>query len=347
MIAAAFTMFLIPMAAHAYNVVDLPAAMTFDEAFGIFSADDITKATISNYADRKYIELSREEIQTLYDNLKSMSLTRRTNPMPFRGTALNLTTSSGTKSYYVNSGVELGIYGSGNYICYAAQSDEDKLYLTNIETMYQDAANKLGGEELHRSTRNDFLTLPEDAWAHTAVREAAAKNLLPYEFTKKYHNNITREEFCILLANEISVICNYASLEDYLSERGMVYYMNTFEDCEGRDASIFMLNALGIVSGKDKTHFDPDGAVTREEAAVLLCRMAKQFMYTETHGGPDFADSGNISEWARISTAWVSEQGIMNGNDGYFQPKERYTVLQAISTVSRLYNVIERHLGYK
>ena len=340
-------MLCIATAAHAYNVVDLPETMPFDEAFGIFSSDDITSATISNYNDRRYVELTREEIETLYDNLKSMSLTRCTNPVPFRGTALNLTTSEGTKSYYVNSGVELGLYGNGNYICYAAQSDEDMLYLTNIETMYQDAPNKLAGDILYRSTGTDFLVLPADAWAHTSVREAAANNLMPYEFTKKYSNNITREEFCVLLANAICVIGNYASLEDYLSERGMVYYLNAFADCEGRDNSIFMLNALGIVSGKDETNFDPDGAVTREEAAALLCRAAEQFMYIETYGNLNFADSGYISPWARVFTAWVSEQSIMNGNDGYFLPKENYTVLQAIATVNRLYKVVERNLGYE
>ena len=344
--AAAFAAFLIPMAAHAYNVVDLPETMQFDEAFGIFSSDDITRATISNYADRQYIELSREEIETLYDNLKSMTLTRRIDPVPFRGTALNIFTSEGTKSYYVNSGVELGIYGSGNYISYAAESAEDKIYLTNIETMYLDAPDKLSGEELYRSTRNDFLMLPPDAWAHTSVREAAANNLLPYEFTKKYSNNITREEFCVLLGNLIRVIGNYSSLEEYLSDRGMVYYLNAFADCEGRDSSIFMLNALGIVSGKDETNFDPDGALTREEAAALLCRTAEQFMFIETWSELNFADAGNISPWARVFTAWVSEQSIMNGSDGYFLPQDNYTVLQAIATVNRLYKVVERNLGY-
>ena len=345
-IAAVFATFMIPMAAHAYNVVDLPKRMPFDEAFGIFSADDITQATISNYADRRYIELSRDEIVTLYNDLKSMVLTRRVDPMPFRGTALNLTTSEGTKSYYVNSGVELGVYGSGNYICYAAEDAEDMLHLTNIETMYQDAEEKTGGELLYRSTRNDFLILPDETWAHTSVREAAANNLLPYEFTKKYSRNITREEFCVLLGNLISVITNYPSLEDYLSDHGTVYYLNAFSDCEGRDTSIFMLNALGIVSGKDGTNFDPDGALTREEAAALLCRTAEQFMFIETWGDLSFADTDYISSWARIFAEWVSEQSIMNGSDGYFLPKDNYTVLQAITTVNRLYKVVERNLGY-
>ena len=346
-LAAIAAMLCIPMAAHAYNVVDLPETMPFDEAFGIFSPDDITGATISNYNDRRYIELTREEIETLYNDLKSVTLTREINPVPFRGTALNLTTSEGTKSYYVNGGVELGRYGSANYICYSAKDAEDMLYLTNIETMYQDSTDKIGGDLLYRSTRNDFLVLPEDAWAHTSVSEAAANNLLPYEFTKKYSYNITREEFCILLGNLICVIGNYSSLDEYLADRGMVYYLNAFSDCEGRDPSIFMLNALGIVSGRSEGFFDPDGAVTREEAAALLCRTAEQFMFIETWGELGFVDTDYISPWARVFTAWVSEQSIMNGSDGYFLPMDNYTVLQAVATVNRLYKVVNRNLGFE
>ena len=345
-LAAITAMLCIPLAVHAYNVVDLPETMPFDEAFGIFSPDDITRATISNYADRRYVELTREEIETIYNDLKSMTLTRRIDSMPFRGTALNLTTKEGTKSYYVNCGVELGLYGSSNYICYAAEGAEDMLYLTNIETMYQDSEEKIGGDELYRSARNDFLILPEDAWAHTSVRQAAANNLLPYEFTKKYSNNITREEFCILLGNLICVIENYSSLEEYLADRGMVYYLNAFADCEGRDPSIFMLNALGIVSGRDGANFDPDGAVTREEASALLCRTAEHFMFIETWGELSYADKDYISSWARIFVEWVSEQSIMNGSDGYFLPMDNYTVLQAVATVNRLYKVVNRNLGY-
>ncbi len=346
-IAAAFAAFIMPMAAaHAYNVVDLPETMPLDEAFGIFASDDIISATISNYADRQYIELTRAEIETLYDNMKGMTLTRGVNPMPFRGTALNLTTQEGTKSYYVNSGIELGLYGSANYICYCAQSKEDMVYLTNIETMYQDAAEKKQGDDLYRSTANDFLALPADAWAHTPIKEAAEHNLLPYELSKKYGNYISREEFCILLGRLISVVGNYGTLEDYLYDRGKIYYLNAFADCEGRDPSICMLNALGIVSGKDGGNFDPDGAITREEAAALLTRTAEQFMYIKTYSTLRFADTSNISQWAKIYAAWVSEQSIMNGSDGYFLPKDDYTVLQAVTSVNRLYKVLERNLGF-
>lgn len=337
----AVSMFL-PSAALAYNVIDLPEKMNFDEAMGIFNADEITRATISNYADRQYIELERAEITELYDNLKNMSLKRQENPVPFRGTALNLYTDSGVKSIYVNSGIELGLYGSSNYICYVPEDDKDAIYMTNIETMYLDSEKKQGGEVFHRASSTDFLRLPAETWSHTSIREAAANNLMPYKFTHKYGSNITREEFCELIANLICILNNYANLGDYMEEKGMPYSTDSFPDCAGRSEAIFMLNAMGIVSGKDNGNFDPDGALTRLEAATLLCRTAEQFMYISTGDDLYFSDSEYIEPWAKYYVIWVNEQSIMNGTDNYFLPNDNYTVLQAIITINRLYKVLMR-----
>lgn len=340
-IITAFMIMLFGISAKAYNVIDLPKSMSFDEAFGIFSASEIKRATISSYADRKYVELTREQINSLFENMRAMVLTRATNPMPFRGIALNLYTSDNkAKSYYVNSGIELGLYGSSNYITYAAQGS-DAVYMTNIETIYHDASVKLAGDQLFRSTANDFLKLPSQTWAHTAIKEAAARNLLPYEFTNKYDSNISREEFSIMLANLICVVGNYATLEDYMAQKNIAYLDNYFTDCEGRDNSINMLYALNIVSGRGTDTFDPDGAITREEAAALLCRTAEKFMYIEATSPLNFTDNNHISYWAGYFVRWASEKNIMNGNEGRFEPKESYTVLQAAATINRLYKVID------
>lgn len=336
---------LFPSVSFAYNIIDLPGTMPFDEAVGIFSADEITRATISNYSDSKYIELSREEINELYANMRSMSLERRVNPMPFRGTVLKLYTENGAKSFYVNSGVQLGMYGSSNYICYAPYTEADTTYITNIETIYRDAQEKFGGDEFQRYTGTDFLRLPSQVWAHTAIREAAANNLMPYEFTHKYDSNITREEFCKLIANLICVLTNYASLNDYMLDNGIDFSGNSFPDCAGRDNSILMLNAMGIVSGKDNGMFDPDGALSRVEAATLLTRTAERFMYLETGEDLYFVDANYIEPWAKYYVIWVNEQSIMNGSDGYFMPNDPYTVLQALITVNRLYKVMDRNLN--
>ncbi|MCD8390869.1 MAG: S-layer homology domain-containing protein, partial [Firmicutes bacterium] len=329
--------------AEAYNVVDLPESMTLDEAMGIFDASSITRATISNYNDRKYIELTEEQISEIYENIKSMAVYREENPVPFRGTALNLYTDSGVKSYYVSSGFVLGKYGSSNYICYDAEGD-DAVYMTNIETMYQESEEKIGSDDIPRMSTYDFLNLPDEQWGHTPAAEAAANNLLPYSFTTKYTDNISREEFCLLLERVLCNVGNYASAADYAADKGIVYVSGAFSDCDSD--VVDALYALGIVSGKSETEFDPGGTISREEAAAMLTRAADQFMYIETWGSLDYADNDYISSWAEPFVLWVTNQSIMNGTDGMFSPQSSISVLQAVTSVNRTYKVINKNINF-
>ncbi len=340
----AFAVLVFGGTAYAYNVVNLPETMTFDEAFGIFSEEDISRATISNYSDRRYIDLTRAQISDFYKNMKDIVLYRQINPVPFRGTVLNLYTNDGkAHCYYSKSGVQIGLYGDSNYICYAAK-DEDAVYMTNIDAVYRDSQDKIYAELLYRARGNDFLKLPSESWGIIPVKEAAAHNLLPYELTDKYGKNITREQFCTLLANLMRVVSNYASIEDYMEDKNIIYFGNYFGDCQNRDNSINTLHALGIVSGKSDNRFDPDGLLTREEAAAMLTRVAEKYMYISTYGNLNFADANSVSPWAKYYVIWVNENSIMNGSESKFMPKNNYTVLEAVITVNRLYKVLMRTL---
>ena len=74
----------------------------------------------------------------------------------------------------LNSGLQIGMYGSNNYVCYKLNkaNTEKLLYL---DSMYRDAEEKVNGEEIHRVTSNDFLKLPSSPWAQPFAREAASK----------------------------------------------------------------------------------------------------------------------------------------------------------------------------
>ena len=53
---------MLALTAHAYNVVDLPENMTFSDALGVFNADEITRITVSDIAEGKYTDLTKDEI---------------------------------------------------------------------------------------------------------------------------------------------------------------------------------------------------------------------------------------------------------------------------------------------
>lgn len=335
-ILVAVMIMLLPSAVYAYNVVDLPEEMAMSDAMGIFSGDEIQRATVSNVEGGQYIELSRDDINDFYYAVCNMSVYRTINPTPFRGTAINLYTATDVVSYYVGSGIQIGLYGSDNYVCYKVKGN-DEVFLTYLDSMYKDSESRTNGEEIHRATSNDFLKLPTAAWAQSSIREAAKNSVLPYRLTNKYSSNISREEFCILLGQLITVASGYSDLDAYVQDQKGAYLRNNFDDCNGKDASIDILYTLGIVNGKGDNKFDPDGTLTREEAAKLVTAAAEQMIYIYTDKELTYSDRGSVSRWAYYSVQWVTDKGIMTGmDDNRFNPGAYYTVEQAITTINRL-----------
>ena len=326
--------------AHAYNVVNLPESMTFSDALEIFDSSEITSVTVADIENGDYTALSKDEIAEFFNTAKDMTVYRSTNPTPFRGIAVNVYTADSTKTYCLNSGTQIGLYGDSNYICYKL-SDDDTEKLLYLDDMYWDETVKASGETFHRRADRDFLKMPEAPWSRTFAAEAAAKNLLPYEFTKSYSDNITREQFCKLLGNFLAVKENYKSLEAYMTDHGGAYLRNYFEDCDGVDNSVNILYALGIVNGKDSTHFDPYGVITREQAATLLTKTAELYWTIETSKPLTYDDAWSVSEWAKVYVTWANEHNVMTGISATeFAPQGTYTVEQAIATMVRLYNLL-------
>ncbi len=173
------------------------------------------------------------------------------------------------------------------------------------------------------------------------VKEAAAKSLVPYEFTNKYEKNVTREEMAMLIANFIAVAGNYSNMDAYMKATGNIYLEDSFEDCVERDEAIDQLYALGIVSGRNGVVFEPDGLVTRQEAAALITRAAKQFMYIGTNYTLNASDNNKMAEWAKFYVKWNLDKGILSIDDkGKFYPEDPMTVQQAITALSRLYDLV-------
>ena len=326
----------------AYDVVNLPNSMPFSEALGIFNADEIASASICDIESNRYRHLSATEIKDFCYAASDITVWRKINPTPFRGTCVNFVTVAGAKiSYYFDAGIQIGMYGSNNYVCYMP-SRADAVKLSYLRTEFFDTANSASGGVLWNvCTTKDFLKLPQQPWAKTTVSEAAAKSLVPYDFTDKYEKNITREELAILIANFIAVAGNYANMDAYMNETGTVYLKNSFEDCNGRDEAIDQLCALGIVSGRDGTNFEPDALVTRQEAAALITRAADMFMYVTTRYNKKHADSSKIAPWALAYVNWNLDKGILSvdGEDKLY-PENPMTVQQAITALSRLYDIV-------
>ncbi len=168
-------------------------------------------------------------------------------------------------------------------------------------------------------------------WAKETISEAKRLNIIKTDANYNYTAFISREEFCELVFNYIK---NFPG-----SAFSVGIIKPPFTDTDNEHIEV--LNALGIIKGKSETEFAPNDSLTREEAAAILCRLINKIYpgWDATAQYFDFADSGQISDWAMNDIQVICNMGIMQGvGDNRFAPKELYTTEQAIATLARVYN---------
>lgn len=173
------------------------------------------------------------------------------------------------------------------------------------------------------------LAMAADApsgWAAESVNAAISAGLVPDGLCGAYTQPITRAEFCAL-----AVAMYESAAGEEISGRA------EFSDTD--DVNVQKMASLGVVNGVDakKGLFDPTGKLTREQAAVILARLAAAMGNPLPDSAVDFSDSGSISSWALEAVGQVKSIGVMSGvGGGKFSPGSEYTREQSIITVKRL-----------
>ena len=185
-----------------------------------------------------------------------------------------------------------------------------------------------------------FAADTPSAWAKKEVDKAIELKLVPADLQKDYTAAITREEFCVLVMGlaeifDIEAVEEEGEDGDEEAEEAE----SPFDDTDNE--AVIAAYEYGIVNGKAEGVFDPDGSITRQEAAAMLTRAAKVFGMDTAAKASAFADAGKIAAYAKESVDFVFEIGVMNGtgNDN-FSPAGTYTREQSIMTVLRLCNVL-------
>ncbi len=180
-------------------------------------------------------------------------------------------------------------------------------------------------------------------WAENEVKAAMYDGLVLETLYNTMKDKITRQEFCYLVINMLTVK-NSKSIEDILLEKGLELNYDVFHDTH--DSYILSANALGIVNGKGNNEFDPEGFITRQEAATMLYRTAKVMGVSEPNSEKlEFTDSDKFAQWGEegifFVSASLSKQGmrVMGGvENGKFDPNGFYTKEQSVLTIYRIFN---------
>lgn len=166
-------------------------------------------------------------------------------------------------------------------------------------------------------------------WAKDSLEKALKLNFVSQDLQLKLNDYITREQFCELIVK---------LYEEKTSFQIPIRKKNIFIDTNNK--YVLKAYSLGIVSGKSENKFEPNSYITREESAVILSNLIGKMEYSITEVGYIYKDNNLISNWAKEPVQIVSNAKIMNGdNNNNFNPKDNYKVIEAISTIMRLYEL--------
>lgn len=357
------------------NQTIVPQRQPFHNALGIDDINDIAYGTIV-FGKNRCADIEAEDLREWLEVYWNFYFERVIAPMADIGADdfyIKLWNSDKTKSYTVYSqGIIAGSFGNAseshgeikkNYIWYMPYVGNARSALTSadlkLERKYFDKTYEEYIDKERSFTLQDENDIPENnllvttgcsSWAEAEIQKAATLNLMLYELSDKYTQNITRLDFCKLayrlIATEFSPESDsrmgmWYAAENIIDEKDLrnKYASVSFTDCSYSEVSF--LAAAGIIQGMDDGSFAPDKSITREEAAAILYRMA-EFLGNKTiiqhRDAVYYNDENEISDWAVNAVKSMYEMGIMKGiNDYDFSPKGTYTVEQAIATMLRLY----------
>lgn len=161
-------------------------------------------------------------------------------------------------------------------------------------------------------------------WALVDINRALDLGIVPLHLQSQFTQPITRAEFAALAA----------ALYEAATNREITELMK-FYDTE--DISVQKMGGLGVVTGVGAGNFAPDDPLTREQAAVMLSRLADAIGQPLPQYPSLFADNIRISSWAVTAVGQVQAAGIMGGiGNNSFAPRGSYTREQSIITMLRL-----------
>jgi len=165
-------------------------------------------------------------------------------------------------------------------------------------------------------------------WAHEHINQAFAFGLIPRSLQNNYTQNTTRAEFAQL------------AVTLYESVRGEITGREQFNDT----SNIYVQKAayIEVVQGVGGGNFAPERNLTREQAAVMLSRLADILGQPLAAQAATFADNAQVSSWALEAVGQMQATGIMGGvGNNRFAPQGPYTREQSIITIMRLLEILD------
>lgn len=169
-----------------------------------------------------------------------------------------------------------------------------------------------------------YTDLSEEHWAADAVVGLTEKGILNGRADGRFDPNaaITREEFTKMIVT---------AFLDEDEQNGEDLPFLDVQKGAWYDPFLRTAYQFGLISGMSETYFGVGENITRQDAAVILNRAAKNNHYN--FNIPDsiihFEDDADIAEYAIDAVYTLKEAGVLRGDGGYFYPKHLTTRAEA------------------
>lgn len=158
-----------------------------------------------------------------------------------------------------------------------------------------------------------------DIGGHWAARQIEAWSnygvISGYDGKFSPDRSITRGEFAVVLNR---LMAYQKTGENIFTDLPDKFYTD----------SILKLNKAGVMQGYDGK-ISPEASLTREEAAVMICRtlgIAQEESMTRS-----FADENKVSSWAKPYVNALVNAKLLNGADGKLNPKNTITRAEVVT----------------
>jgi len=101
----------------------------------------------------------------------------------------------------------------------------------------------------------------------------------------------------------------------------------------------------GVIKGVTAEKFNPEGNLTREQAATIIIRaLGLEGKAPDPGYSTSYKDDSKISNYARDGVHVITQLGIMSGSGGYFKPHDTLTRAQAAAIIERFLQYLENDL---
>lgn len=183
-------------------------------------------------------------------------------------------------------------------------------------------------------------TIQASRWAVHELERAWEAGVFPEEIDP-YRDDCTREmiraEFAAITVRLYELMGGTL----HLSSSFQQLHPHPFTDIDNYDYNIREAYGLGFINGVDVDRFDPNGTLTREQAAAMLGRVYEKVCGSlPAAAATSFADDGKVDRYAKAAVDFLARNGVVGGIGGNeFAPKKALTVQEAVIMALRMLEV--------